>query len=216
MLKSLQRIFIMSNSFEDLIEKFGVPKIVIPNTPRTLEFGGGYMVVGKTPETASNPSNKMYHRRFRYGDSPFLAVASRIETDLSRENELLEHLRGQNLKPIEFLYTYKEVWSSDPSQIDVRAKVAVATDADVSPVSQDDLVRAISEKRFIWAGGWSSMGDAYLTVSLCDRMPTDDCLYFLFDKPGVSEAMLVGIGEYYDRGDEVLDFCGREYFTRYF
>lgn len=206
----------MSNSFEALIEKFGVPKIIVPNTPRTLEFGGGYLKIGKNPEIATNPSNKIYHRRFRFGDSPYLAVKSRIETNVSRENELLEHLREQNLKPIEFIYTYREVWSSDPSKIYVRAKVAIATDADVSPVSQNDLVCAISENRFIWAGSWSSMGDAYLTVSLCDKMPTDDCIYFLFDTPDISEAMLVGIGEYYDRGDDVLDFCGREYFTRYF
>lgn len=206
----------MSNSFENLIEKFGVPKIIIPNTPRTLEFGGGYLKVGKNPEIARDSSDKIYHRRFRFGNSPYLAVKSRIETDLSRENELLEHLRDQNLKPIEFIYTYREVWSSDPSEIYVRPKVAIATDADVSPVSEDDLVRAIAENRFVWAGSWSSMGDAYLDVSLCDKMPTDDCLYFLFDKPNIAGAMLVGIGEYFDRGDDVLDFCGREYFTRYF
>lgn len=206
----------MSNNFKELIENFGVPKIIIPNTPRTLEFGGGYLKVGKNPEIAADPSNKIYHRRFRFGDSPFLAVKSRIETDLSRENELLEHLREQNLKPIEFIYTYREVWSSDSSKIYVRAKVAIATDADVSSVSQNDLACAIAENRFIWAGSWSSMGDAYLTVSLCDTMPTDDCLYFLFDKPNIPETMLIGIGEYYDRGDDIFDFCGREYFTRYF
>jgi hypothetical protein len=57
-----------------------------------------------------------------------------------------------------------------------------------------------------------------LDVRLCsnDSLPTDDGIYFLFNAPNIPEKLLVGIGDYYDRGDDVLDFCGREFFIRAF
>lgn len=204
----------MSNSFENLIEIFGIPKIVIPNTPRTLVLGNGAFMVSKNPEFSLPSSQQIYHRRFQHGDSDFLAVSSRIETQLHRQNELLEYLQCQNLTPIEFVYTYEKNRSNGL----IECKVAIATSADAAPLNKNYLEQAIAEKRLIRAGAWSSMGDAYLDVRLCSKnqMPTDDCLYFLFETPDIPERMLAGIGEYYDGGDNVLDFCGREYFTRTF
>jgi hypothetical protein len=151
----------MENSFKNLIERFGVPKIIVPNTPRILAQRGSYLTVGKNPETPAAPSDVIYHRRFQFGDSEFLGVYSRIETDLEREKELLEHLKTQELKPVEFVYSYQKNRSSGVSE----NKAAIATDADAAPVSRRELLEAISEKRLIWACGWSSMGDAYRTFA---------------------------------------------------
>lgn len=204
----------MENSFEALIENYGMPKIVIPNTPRTLALKGGYLLVGKNPEIPPEPTDRYFHRRFQHGDSEYLGIISRIETDLSRENELLAHLQDQKLKPIEFIYNSSKNWSTGADE----TRVAIAADADIIPLGKDEILKAISEKRLIWACDWSSMGDAYLNVSVCsqENLPTDEGVYFLFDLPNINSSLLVGIGEYFDRGDDIMDYCAGSKFVRSF
>lgn len=201
----------MDNSFEKLIENFGVPRIVIANSPFILSFGDGAWRVGDNPE--KEPSGRVYQRRFRCGDAEFLAVRSRIEADLSEESELLKYLREKDQRPIEFLYDYEKRSG---------ATVAVTSDADAAPLGRRELTWAADEKRLIWVSSWSSMGDAYLDVSHCTEpfFPEphrDNGLYFLFAAPRpILPEMLVGIGENFDRGNDLWSFCARDHFFRSF
>ena len=203
----------MKNSFENLIEKFGVPKIIIPNTPRILAQIGNCLTVGQDTEISLDKSDKIHHRRFQYGDAEFLAVKSFIETDMNNETALLEHLRNQNYKPIEFVYNYKKY---------TRATVSVATNADVAPVNRVELLEAVQQQRLLWVYDWSSMGDAYLHFCHCSAERLPDVknvggIHFLFEAPHrIPPAMLVGIGEDFDRGDNIWDYCARELFYRSF
>lgn len=209
----------MENSFEDLIVQFGVPKIVIPNTPRLLYLGQGSFVVGENPEKEIDPQYKIYHRRFKYGETEFLAVKSRIEVYKNEEKKLLENLEKRNLKPVEFVYSYKEARARDyPTGDWKNDKVAVATDADVKPLSREDLLEAIEEKRVLWVCGWSSMGDKYVDfhIGSADFLPKDHGYHFLFEKPcRLTGAMLAGMGDDYESEEEFFNYH-LSYFTRAF
>lgn len=206
----------MENSFESLIEKFGPARIIVPNTPRVLSLNDGHLLVGSDPETP-RPEAKLFHRRYKFGDSDYLAFASRTETDLEREKELVEYLKSQNQQPIEFVYRYYRFYSYDASPDRLVSKVAIGTDADAQPVSRAELLEAVAEERLLGVAGWSSMGDAYLHVSICgaNYLPNDEGVNFLFEYP-LDPQMLVHIGDNYDRGDDEMDFCARELFYRRF
>ncbi len=195
----------MNNSFEYLIEKFGVPKIIIPNKAQHVTY-----------------ADRTFSRRFKHGESEFLAVSVYMETDWSRENELLEHLKTKNLKPITYIYSYKKFRLLDPSASEFPLKVAIASDADITPVSRAELLSASAGERLIWVYDWSSMGDSYLHFCHCSLkhfpdIKNVDGFHFLFDEPHrIPSAFLVGIGENFERGDDILDYCARQYFTRSF
>ena len=209
----------MEKSFEDLIKKFGVPKIIIPNTPRLLYLGQGSFIVGKNPENENDPQDKIYHRRFAHGDTEFLAVKSRIEVYKKDEKDLLENLEKQNLKPIEFIYSYRQTHNWDYSTDDCEdTKVAIATEADVEPLSREDLLEAIEEKRVLWVAAWSSMGDKYVDFNVCsaDFLPKDEGYHFLFEKPYcLTGEMLVGMGDSFEWESEFFNHYS-SYFTRTF
>lgn len=207
----------MENSFENLIKQFGVPKIIIPNAPRLLYLGRGSFVVSENPEKEIDPQYKIYHRRFKYGETDFLTVKSRIEVYKDDENELLEKLEKQNLKPVEFVYRYRQSRSWDYSTDDREdIKVAVATEADVEPLSREKLLEVVEEKRVLWVAGWSSMGDKSVDFHICsaDILPEDQGYHFLFEHPLESE-MLVGMGDDYEWDTEFF-YSHSRYFTRFF
>ena len=205
----------MENSFEDLIKKFGVPKIIIPNSPRLLYLGQGSFVVSENPEKELDPQYKIYQRRFKYGETEFLAVKSRIETYRRDEKKLLEHLEKQNLNPVEFVYKYRQTRAWDYStDIWEDDKVEIATETDVEPLSREDLLEAVEEKRVLWVVGWSSMGDKYVDFHICSKefLPKDQGYHFLFDEP-LESNLLVGMGDGYEWEEEFFNHHSG-YFTR--
>lgn len=209
----------MENSFENLIKQFGVPKIIIPNTPRLLYSAQGRLVVSAYSENEIDPQDKIYHRRFMSGETEFLAVKSRIEIYKRDEKTLLESLKKQNLKPVDFVYSYKYSTDWDYSTEDWRNdKVAIATEADVEPLSREDLLKAVEEERVLWVAGWSSMGDKYVDFHICsaDYLPKDEGYHFLFEKPcRLTGEMLVNMGDNYEYDSEFFKSNSR-YFTREF
>lgn len=209
----------MEFSFENLIEQFGVPKIVIPNTPRLLYLGESSFVVSENPEKENDSECRIYHRRFKYGETEFLALRSRIEIYKENEQELLEKLEKQNLKPIEFVYKYRKIKSWNYSTDDREdVKIAVVTEADVEPLSRENLLKTIEEKRVLWVAGWSSMGDKYVDFHVCsaDILPQDQGYHFMFEKPCyLTDEMTVGMGDAYELEEEFFDDYSN-YFTRGF
>ena len=209
----------MANDFSDLIEQFGVPKIIIPNTPTIFHQGIYGTMVGTNPEIRVEPKYRIYYRRFKHGDAEFLAVRSRYETWISNEKALLEFFKEQNLNAIEFIYTYKDRWAWDyTTEKWKEARVMIAADADVEPLSREDLLTAVEEKRLLWVCSWRSMGDGYVDFHICtaDCLPTDDGFYFLFDAPcRLTDIMLVGMGDSFEHDAELFDSYV-DYFTRPF
>lgn len=204
----------MENTFENLVEKCGVPKIIMPNTPR-LYFYSDYLGVSNNPDLEIK--GKVYQRRYQHGETEFIAVKSRIGARKRDEEQLLESLEKQNLKPIEFFYRYKgtRTWdySTDHWEDD---KVAIATEADVEPLSRANLLKAIEEQRVLWIVGWSSMGDKYVDfhIGSADFLPKDQGYHLLFDAPLESE-MTVGIGDDYEWEEQFFNY-NSSYFIREF
>lgn len=209
----------MEYSFEDLIKDFGVPKIVIPNAPRLLHLGEGSFKVSENTEQEIDSQDKIYHRRFKHGETEFLAVKSRIEVYKDDEKDLLENLKKQNLKPVELVYRYSKMRTWDHSTDDWEdTKVSVATETDVEPLSRENLLKAIGEKRVLWVAGWSSMGDKYVDFHVCPAniLPDDQGYHFLFEKPCyLTDAMLAGMGDGFEWEEEFFNHHSN-YFTRYF
>lgn len=204
----------MENTFENLVEKFGVPKIIMPNTPR-LRFFGDYNGVSNNPDLEIEGT--IYHRRYRYGETEFITVKSRIEAYKCDEEKLLESLKKQNLKPVDFFYRYKDTHAWNYSTGDWRNdKVSISTDADVEPLSREDLLKSIGEERVLWIVGWSSMGDKYVDFHICSAefLPKDEGFHLLFEKSLESE-MLVDLGYIYDYESEFFN-SNSHYFTSEF
>jgi hypothetical protein len=203
----------MDYTFEDLVENFGVPKIIMPNTPRLKSFSGGYLGEDGNPDL--QVEGVIYNRRYKHGETEFIIIKSRIEAYKRDEKKLLESLEKQNLKPVEFFYRYKgtRTWdySTDYWEDD---KVAIATEADVEHLSREGLLEAIEEKRVLWIVGWSSMGDKYVDfhIGSADFLPQDEGYHLLFDAPLKSE-MTVGIGWNYEWEEQFFNY-NSTYFIR--
>lgn len=209
----------MANDFKYLIEKFGVPKIIIPNTPQIKYLGRGSIVVGTNPEREFDSSTKIFYRRFQFGESEFLAVNKRFETYLSQENLLLEYLSENKLQPIEFIYLGKDARTWDYSTKHWKeSKVAITIATDVENIYKADLLKAVEHKRVLSVSSWSSMGDKYVEFRICsaDNLPKDLGFHFLFEKNCVlSEEMLIGMGGNFEWEEEFYN-CYSEYFTQDF
>ena len=197
----------MGNGFGNLIQHFGIPKILIPNKTITLYLG--------EPSTGNH-----IRRQVKYGETEFLAIRSRTETWISNEEKLIEHLNKQNLEIIETVYfTKSEDGGGRYTTTDWKeSKVAMTTNKDVDSVSREDLLKAIAEKRVLWVGGWRSMGDGYVSFQICraDNLPGFSGYYFLFDPPcRLTEKMLFGIGDGYEWETEFF-YTYMGYFSRFF
>ena len=199
----------MKNDFRDLVERFGAPQIVIPNAPRIVYQGKIGMLAGTNPEINVDAQARVYHRRFRSGESDFLALRRYYTTWLGNEKLLLEHFVENDLKPVEFRYTYKNrrAWDYGTEKWK-EARVSIAADRDAEPLSREDVRAAAAAKRLLWVCGWSSMGDGYVDFRIldADRLPTDDGYYFLFDETcRLDEKTLVGMGDGFERDEEFFD-----------
>lgn len=190
----------MKNDFLDLVEKFGIPKILIPNQEIKLFQG------------------KIIRKQIKCGESEFLVIDKRNETWLSDEQKLVEHLTQQNLQIIETIYFYKSDNSGGRYTAGdwKESKVAVTTNADVEPLSRENILQAIEETRVLFVGGWSSMGDGYVDFRICspDNLPTFSGYYFLFDLPLIEE-MLFGMGDGLEWEEEFF-YPYSHYFSRFF
>lgn len=190
----------MKNDFLDLIKKIGIPKIIIPN--REIKLFQGEII----------------RKQIKFNETEFLAINKRNETWISNEQKLAGYLTSQNLRIIETNYFYKSdncggryttgEWKE--------SKVAITTSADVEPLSRENLLRAIEEKRVLFVGGWRSMGDGYVDFSLCspDNLPSFSGYYFLFDSP-LAEEMLFGMGDGLEWEEEFF-YSYSHYFSRFF
>lgn len=207
----------MANDFSDLIEKFGAPRLVIPNTERFDHSGSA---VKLSDGTVKINNGKPFRRQKKIGETQFLAIRGRIETWLANEEKLLAHLKKKNLTPIETIYFYKDARAWDYSTSHWKdSKIAIATEADVEPLTREELLREIEERRVVWVGGWSSMGDGYVNVSVCapDNLPAHGGGYhFLFAPPcRIYESMLAKMGEGFEWESEFFN-CYSSRFSRPF
>ena len=192
----------MKNDFRHLIEQFGVPKIIIPNQEITLYQG------------------KIIRKQIKFGETEFLAIKSRTETWISNEQKLEAYLTAQNLQIIETVYFYKSdncggrYTTGDWKE----SKVAMATNADIQPLSCEDLLQAIEEKRVLYVGGWGSMGDGYVDFRICssENLPNLSGYHFLFESPcRLNEKMLFGMGDGCEWEEEFF-YLYMDYFSRFF
>ncbi len=212
----------MNNDFSDLIKGFGTPKIVIPNETRILYQSYHSLIAGSSEseiKKAINSKHKIYHRRIKHGETEFLAVRSRYETWLGSENLLLEYFKKNDLKPVEFIYTYKNRWAWDyETEGWKEGRVSIAADRDAEPLSRENLLAEIEENRLLWVCGWRSMGDGYVDFHICtpEHLPTESGYYFLFDAPcRLTGSMLAGMGDGFEREQEFFaSYAG--HFTRRF
>jgi hypothetical protein len=197
----------MARSFEHLIEKYGVPFLVIPNTPRFLSRDERRGVFSGHAVNRIDVATAL-HQRTPVGEEAFLLVKAQIEVPLNGFGDLATRLEQDGVKIIEY-----RRWKGE--------LIRLTLDTDVTPISRDDVLHAVRRRRVITVTDWRSMGDDYVdfAVATPGRLADDDGYLFYFPSapgsPGLTERELPASGSLnsWDSADDFFDF-NKEYFTR--
>jgi len=197
----------MARPFEQLIEKYGVPFLVTPNTPRVLyldERRGGLSGHAVTRVDVATT----LHLRMPVGEEAFLLVRAQIEVPSHGFCDLETRLERDGVKIVEY-----RRWK------DGLVRLTVGTD--VTPISRDDILHAVRRRRVLWVSDWRSMGDGYVDFAVASpgRLEDDDGYCFYFPSapgaPGLTGGELPASGSLnpWDSADDFFDFY-KGYFTR--
>jgi hypothetical protein len=197
----------MRRSFEHLIEKYGMPFLVIPNTPRVLSHDERRGVFSGQAVTRIDVATALY-QRVPVGEEGFLLVKAQIEVPLHGFGDLETRLEQDGVKIVEY-----RRWKGE--------LVRLTLETDVTPISRDDILHAVRRRRVVFVSDWRSMGDGYVdfAVATHGRLEDDDGYLFYFPSapgtPGLTEKELPASGSLnsWDSADDFFYFY-KDYFTR--
>jgi hypothetical protein len=125
----------MARSFEHLIEKYGVPFLVIPNTPRFLSCDERRGIFSEPTVTRIDVATVL-HQRVPVGEEAFLLVKAQIEVPLNGFGDLETRLEQDGVKIVEYIRWKGEL-------------VRLTLDTDVTPITREDIIRAVRLRRII-------------------------------------------------------------------
>src|SRR5687768_6554305 len=91
----------MARSLDHLIEKYGVPFLVIPNTPRVLTYDERWGFFSGHAVTRINVATTWY-QRMPIGEEAYLLVKSQIELPLDGFGDLETRLEQSGIKIVEY------------------------------------------------------------------------------------------------------------------
>jgi len=149
--------------FSKLIEKHGVPRIVIPNTPcwQFTRANSGSYFVSETPPAGMDPlSARVVYCRVPLGNEPFLAIRRYVEVAAHSVKSMraallakgvVEVLRGGNVRG---------------PRGGTQQVTRIAVRDDVSPLGADEFGAALRQRRVLAVHVESSMGDRFLTFKV--------------------------------------------------
>jgi hypothetical protein len=194
----------MARSLEQLIEKYGVPFLVIPNTPRVRSHDERRGVFSGKAVNRIDVAAAL-HQRIPAGGEDFLLVKAQIEVPLNGFGDLETRLEQDGVKIVEYRRWKDEL-------------VRLTLETDVTPITRDDILRAVRLRRVLFVSDWRSMGDGYVdfAVATPGRLEDDDGYHFYFPSaPGLTERELPASGSLnpWDSADDFFDFY-KAYFTR--
>ena len=169
------------NVFSKLIEKHGVPRIVIPNTPSCLytRANSGSYYAGETPPVGLDPlSARVVYCRVPLGHEPFLQIHRYVQIEARAVNSarpallemgVVEVLRGGSVRGPR----------GGTKQV---ARIAVRED--VSPLGAEEFAKALAQRRVLAIHAERSMGDSFVTFEVVkDAARGGGGFCFLFDAP---------------------------------
>jgi hypothetical protein len=197
----------MAGSFERLVEKYGVPFLVIPNTPRVLSYDERRGVFSGSAVAGIDVATALY-QRIPVGEEAFLLVRAQIEAPLNGFGGLETGLERDGVKVVEY-----RRWKDESARLTL--------DTDVTPTGRDDILRAARLRRIVSVSDSRSMGDGYVdfAVAAPGRLEDDDGYLFYFPSApgahGLTDGELPASGSLnsWDSADDFFDFY-KEYFTR--
>lgn len=197
----------MARSLENLIEKYGVPYLVIPNTPRALSRDERRGVFSAPAVTRIEVATALYQRR-PLGEEAFLLVKAQIEVPLNDFGDLETRLEQDGVKIVEYRRRKDEL-------------VRLTLETDVTPITRDDIIHAVRRRRVMFVSDWRSMGDGYVNFAVATpgSLEDDDGYHFYFPSapgaPGLTDRELPASGSLnpWDSADDFFDLY-KDYFTR--
>jgi len=165
------RVATMADTFGELIEKYGVPGLLIPNK-------GSYVITDSLDNGVRSLGSKVSYDRTPYGEAPFLLIKAYLEIRAGELNRVLADLETFHI--VELRHGTKRGPRGGTINI-----VLIAIAADVSEFSQEELNNAMAEQRLVGVASYRSMGDGYVNLHLITpNLPVDEYgYYFLFKDP---------------------------------
>lgn len=152
----------MPVNFGWLIDRYGVPGLLIPNTPAFVYDGGlgRGAVRSEHPAEGRDPfgSRTLYYR-IPMGSEPFLLVGGYVRLPRGRVGAALARLDEMRI------VVFDRFRERSPSG-GTRVAVEVAVAADVRGVGREELDRAIAERRVLDVSSYREMGDGYVSVEI--------------------------------------------------
>jgi hypothetical protein len=197
----------MARSLENLIEKYGVPYLVIPNTPRVLSRDERRGVFSGPAVTGIDVATAL-HQRIPVGEEAFLLVKAQVDVPLNDFGDLETRLERDGVQIVEY-----RRWQDE--------RVRLTLETDVTPITRDDIIHAVRRRRVMSVSDWRSMGDGYVdfAVATPGSLADEDGYHFYFPSapgaPGLTGEELPASGSLnpWDLADDFFDFY-KDYFTR--
>ena len=200
------------NVFSGLLKKYGVPGILLPNTP-TCRFRkkGSYFIAEAPPDAMHALSAAVSYCRIPFGHEPFLSVAKYVEVDAPKNASARDALA--KLEIVEILYGVRRGPRRRRKPV-----VRIALRDDVTPLTAKAFDDALAERRIVALNSQSSMGDVYISFHVVTRelREREDSFRFLFAAPcRISDqelSLASGEGSWSSVGEVLNDFS--DHFTR--
>lgn len=175
-------------TFKQLIEKYGVPLMVIPNTPSYLSYVNAQRVVVSGQEIPPLAMTEPGYQRRPAGTEDFLLVKTQRRVPFNTIDEVAATLKEKGISIVEY-NRYR--WATD--------FVGLTLSCDVTPISRADLLRAIEKRQVLYVYDWRVMGDGYVEF----RMDTpaflkdgDGYRFFFPSASGLTDAEIPDSGRF--------------------
>ena len=202
------------NVFSGLLRKYGVPRVVLPNTPAcrfSKRGSGSYFIAEAPPDGMHALSAAVSYCRIPFGHEPFLSVAKYVEVGAPKIASVRDALAELGI--VEIFYGVRRGPRGGRKRV-----VRIALRDDVTLLTAKAFDDALAERRIVAVNSESSMGDVYVSFHVVTRelREQQDSLRFLFAAPcRVSDQELPfasAEGSWSSVGEVLDDFSDR--FTR--
>lgn len=141
----------MARTFKQLVEKYGVPLIVIPNTPKVLFYLNAQRVRFSGQEVPPIAKTECGYQRRVFGQEDFLLIKTQRSVPFSAIEKAVAELEEKGISIVEY---NRYLWAKE--------FVGLTLSADVTPISRADLLQAIDKRQTLCVDSWRVMGDGYV------------------------------------------------------
>jgi hypothetical protein len=203
----------MALSFAGLIESYGLPDLLIPNSPLIRYSSHGIHYVTRDPLKHPIPDFTLLYQRTPAGDADFLRVRSQIELPLADWSKLAAARAAAGLNPLSMV-EYRRTSITPPL-------IRISVESDTSQLSWEEVINASRERRIL--GVYSVRNFDYAAAVFGLALPValtsqgaqrfENCYTFLFPAGVSIDPDNVPSDLSYDNDGEFWE-SNRSFFTR--